>query len=78
MPIKDVEYYMKLPYTIEYTPEPEGGWFVRIKELPGCMSQGDTRAEAKRMIMDAMRVWLEVSLEDGDDIQEPEALCSHL
>ena len=32
---KKVEYYMNLPYTIEMRQEPEGGWFVRIKELRG-------------------------------------------
>ena len=68
---KNIEYYMNLPYTRELIKEPEGGWFIRIKELPGCMSQGDTVEEAKNMIEDAMLGWLDVSLEDGDDIPEP-------
>lgn len=68
---KTLEYYLGLPYTRELIPEPEGGWFIRIKELPGCMSQGETPEEALRMIEDAMRGWLEVSLEDGDLIPEP-------
>ncbi len=63
---KTVEYYMNLPYTIELTPEPEGGWFVCVRELPGCMSTGDTPEEAMEMIREAMRLWLEVSLEDGN------------
>ncbi len=62
---------MGLPYTRELIKEPEGGWFIRIKELPGCMSQGDTVEEAMTMIEDAMRGWLDVSLEDGDEIPEP-------
>jgi len=68
---KDIHYYLNLPYTRELIPEPEGGWFVRIKELPGCMSQGETPEEALRMIEDAMRGWLEVELEDGESIPEP-------
>ena len=68
---KSIDYYMSLPYTRELIKEPEGGWFVRIKELPGCMSQGDTVEDAMTMIEDAMRGWLDVSLEDGDDIPEP-------
>jgi len=68
---KTLEYYLGLPYTRELTPEPEGGWFVRIRELPGCMSQGDNPEEALRMIEDALRGWLEVSLEDGETIPEP-------
>jgi antitoxin HicB len=71
---KTVEHYLSLPYTIELIPEPQGGWFVSVRELPGCMSQGDTPEEAIEMIQDAMRGWIEVSLEDGDTIPEPRPL----
>ena len=71
---KTVEHYLSLPYTIELLPEPQGGWFVSVRELPGCMSQGDTPEEAVEMIQDAMRGWIEVSLEDGDTIPEPRPL----
>lgn len=71
--IKDISYYMNLPYTRELIPEPEGGWFIRIKELPGCMSQGETAEEAIQMIEDAMRGWLEVALKSGTPIPEPRA-----
>ena len=71
---KTVDYYLSLPYTIELIQEPEGGWFVSVKELPGCMSQGDTPDEAIEMIRDAMRGWIEISLEDGDPIPEPRDL----
>jgi antitoxin HicB len=69
-----VEYYPGLPYTIEMISEPEGGWFVTVKELPGCMSQGETPDEAIEMIREAMRGWIEVALEDGDPIPEPRDL----
>ena len=68
---KTVEYYLNLPYTRELIPEPEGGWFVRIKELPGCMSQGETPEEAMAMIAEAMDGWLEVAIEYGRPIPEP-------
>ena len=68
---KSIEYYVSLPYTRELIPEEDGGWFVRIKELPNCMSQGETPAEAMRMIDDAMLGWLEVELEEGEPIPEP-------
>ncbi len=35
------------------------------------MSQGDTPEEAVEMIQDAMRGWLEISLEEGHIIPEP-------
>jgi antitoxin HicB len=68
---KTLENYLKLPYTRELIPEPEGGWFVRIKELPGCISQGDTPDEALASIDDALRGWLKVSIDSGDLIPEP-------
>ena len=68
-----IDYYLSLPYTREIIPEPEGGWFVRVKELPGCMSQGETVEEAMLMIDEAMRAWLEVELEKGKPIPEPRA-----
>jgi|GEM_PF-531034 len=66
-----LEYYLGLPYTHELIREPEGGWFVRIKELPGCMSQGDTADDAMVMIEDAMRLWIEAELRKGYAIPEP-------
>ncbi len=71
---KTVEYYLGLPYTIELIAEPAGGWFVAVKELPGCMSEGDTPEEAIQMIRDAMCGWIEISLADGDPIPEPREL----
>ena len=68
---KNLAYYLSLPYTRELIPDPEGGWFVRIKELPGCMSQGETPGEAVEMIADAMEVWLDVALDHGMAIPEP-------
>jgi antitoxin HicB len=66
-----IDYYMNLPYTIELQHDPEEGWFVRVKELRGCTSQGDTPEEAITMIQEAMALWLEVALEEGVPIPEP-------
>jgi predicted RNase H-like HicB family nuclease len=49
--------------TIELVREEEHGWFVRVVEMPGCMSAGDTVAEALEMIQEAMELWLEVESE---------------
>jgi antitoxin HicB len=68
---KDINYYLKLPYTIEFISDSEQGWAVRVKELRGCISQGDTVQEAYEMIQDAMRTWLEVAIEDNIPIPEP-------
>lgn len=71
---KDLTYYLALPYSILLIPEEDGGWFVKIPELPGCMSFGDTQQEALEMIEDAKQLWLESSLEHGDLIPEPHSV----
>lgn len=70
---KKIEYYLGLPYTRELIPEPEGGWFVRIKELPGCMSQGETVDEAMEMINEALTGWIEVTLQRDCVVPEPQS-----
>ena len=66
--------YLKLPYTIEVTQdESDGytGWFAKVEELPGCMTQADTFDELGEMIEDAKRAWIESALEDGVEIPLP-------
>jgi antitoxin HicB len=71
---KTVDDYLQLPYTIEVVrDEGDGfsGWFARVLELPGCMTQADTFDEIDEMIEDAMRSWIEVALETGVPVPEP-------
>ena len=75
MKTKTVDDYMNLPYTVELTPD-DGSFFVKVRELDGCMSVGATRTEAMAMIDDAMRAWLTVAIEDGLDIPLPDAMQS--
>jgi antitoxin HicB len=70
---KSAEYYLGLPYTIELHQDAEEGWFVRVKELPGCMSQGDTADDALASIREVMPLWIETALESGYEIPEPRA-----
>ena len=65
--------YINLPYTIEVIPD-ENCFFIKIKELEGCISQGDTIEEAFIMIKDALSSWLEVAIEEGDEIPLPESM----
>lgn len=37
----------------------EGGYTVYVPALPGCISQGETRAEALRNIREAIELYLE-------------------
>jgi predicted RNase H-like HicB family nuclease len=45
-----------------FTPDRNaGGYWVRVPELPGCLTEGNTLDEAKRMARDAIALWLKVS-----------------
>ncbi len=52
---REVERYMALPYRVELIPSVDGGFVVRIPDLPGCLSQGETVEEAMAMIRVAQR-----------------------
>lgn len=55
-----------------------GGYTVRISALPGCFTEGDTLAEAKRMTKEAIELWLSVAELDGVRSSPPrEAKVSH-
>lgn len=69
--IKDLEYYLSLPYTIELTPDEDGFWFAEIPLLDGCMTNGSSREDALEMLDDAKRAWLTSALAHGDPIPEP-------
>ena len=71
--MKTLEHYMELPYTIEIIPD-DGAWFVRIKELSGCMTEVDSWEEIPGAIEEAKYLWLEVALERGRPIPEPEGI----
>jgi predicted RNase H-like HicB family nuclease len=55
----------KLRLTIAYEEPDEDGWIVaRIVEVPGAVSQGMTREDARSNVIDALRVVLSP---DDDD-----------
>ena len=55
----------KLRMTITYDEPDEDGWIVaRVVEVPGAISQGRTRSEARDNVVDALRLML--SPDDGE------------
>lgn len=69
-----LDYYCELPYTIQLIKNADGTFFGSIKELRGCMTEGDTGKETLEMLEDAKSAWLEIAIEDGDEIPLPESL----
>ena len=52
----------------------EGGWHVYAPVLKGVHSFGETRDEARRNVIEAIELWLEVAREQGLSIPEMETL----
>ncbi len=77
---RTVDDYLKLPYTIEVIrDESDGqpGYVARVVELPGCLTQADDFQELGEMVEDAMRLWIETALEDGQVIPQPRLAAQH-
>lgn len=55
-------------YTALFEPAEEGGYVVSIPALPGCVTQGETFEEAKKMARDAIKAYVAVLRQDGDPI----------
>jgi predicted RNase H-like HicB family nuclease len=48
-----------LDFDIVLEKQKEGGYTVYVPALPGCISEGETRAEAVRNIKEAISLYLE-------------------
>jgi len=64
---------MKSVYTAILTPRAEGGYTVRVPDLPGCITSGQDLADALAMAADAANLWLCAAEDCGDPIPEPSA-----
>lgn len=66
---------MKLSYPAIFYPWDEGeGFTVEVPDLPGCITEGETMADAIFMAEDAASGWLLVDLEEG----KPAPQASHI
>ena len=55
-------------YTVVLEKEEDGGFVVSVPVLPGCVSEGDSRAEALKNIREAIELYIEDCREAGDPI----------
>ncbi len=55
-------------YTVVLEPEEDNGFVASVPALPGCVSQGDTRAEALSNIREAIELYIEDCREAGDPV----------
>lgn len=68
---ESLEFYLGLKYPVTFYPDPDGGYVAEIKDLPGCMTQGETADEVMSNIEEARSLWIETAYEHGDEIPLP-------
>ena len=50
------------------------GYYAFCPELQGCYTQGDTYEEVLENIKDAIKLYIEDMIQDGENIMQPEAV----
>jgi len=55
-------------YTAVFEAAPEGGYIVTVPMLPGLVTEGETIEEAREMVKDAIRGYLESLIKHGEEI----------
>jgi len=69
--MKNLNYYLRLPYTVILRSDEEDDFVARIDELPGCIAHGETRHEALERLDEAKALWITDRIESGDTVPEP-------
>jgi antitoxin HicB len=64
---------LDLPYRKVIRGDAEDGYLGKVPELPGCVTAGETEAEALTNLREAMAAWFEEALETGLPIPEPQS-----
>ncbi|MDZ4857943.1 MAG: type II toxin-antitoxin system HicB family antitoxin [Candidatus Hydrogenedentes bacterium] len=57
-------------YTVHFEPAPEGGYTVRVPALPAIVTEGDTYEEALEMARDAIQLYVDCLIAEGQSIPE--------
>lgn len=57
-----------MKYTVILQRENDGGYVAVVPALPGCVSQGDSRAEALKNVEEAIELYLEDVRDAGEPI----------
>ena len=75
--MKTLDEYMKMPYKLEIIPDTEeSGYVASYPELPGCITCGETIANAVANAEDAKKAWLTAAIESpGKDLNRCTMNC---
>ena len=56
---------------IIYWSREDGAYIAEVPELPGCMAHGGTYEEAVSNVQEAIKLWIDASIEFGEPVPEP-------
>ncbi len=68
---------MKYPIAIE-AGHANTAWGVVVPDLPGCFSAGDSLDEAYAMAREAIELWINTALDDGQPIPKAKPMEHHM
>ena len=58
----------KQTFQLVFEADPRGGYTVTVPVLPGCITYGSTMQDAKKMAREAIELYLEDMVANGEDI----------
>ena len=66
-----VKAILKREYPVTLYTAQEGGFVAEHRDLPGCLTQGETVEEALDNLAAARRLWISTAVEHGDEVPSP-------
>ena len=66
-----------LNYRVLLRKEPEGGFTVVVPSLPGCITYGETLEEALAMAREAIELYLDSLIAEGEEIPTDETTLEY-
>jgi len=60
----------KQTFQLVFEPDPQGGFTVTVPALPGCVTYGATLEEARKMAREAIELYIEDMVADGEKIPQ--------
>ena len=74
MAVEETERENNIKYTVLLEREADGGYVASVPVLPGCVSQGDTKQEVMANILEAMELYVEDCIADGDPVPAEDSI----
>jgi antitoxin HicB len=68
---REIKRRVRLPYHRVISGDDEEGYLGEVAELPGCLTAGETAAEALANLDEAIAAWVQAALLNGISVPEP-------